>query len=70
MKINTMQIKVLCLETLVSSRPVNADCSFNETSPIENKYDVIMQSEIAVSSVYLNFGIHFGAPPSGNCITN
>jgi hypothetical protein len=38
-KINTMQVKVFCLETLVSSRPVNAGCSFIETSQIENKYD-------------------------------
>jgi hypothetical protein len=35
----TIQVQDFCLETLVSSRPVNAGCSFIETSQIKNKRD-------------------------------
>jgi hypothetical protein len=37
------KVKAFCLETFVSSRPVNAYCSFIEMSQIENKctYDII-----------------------------
>jgi hypothetical protein len=38
-KINNMKVKAFCLESLGSSRPVHAGCSFIETSQIENKYD-------------------------------
>jgi hypothetical protein len=60
------KINITCksgLKIFVSSRPVNAGCSFIETSQIENKYDydrVIWR--YAVTSVYLNFGIHFDTP--------
>jgi hypothetical protein len=61
-KINTVHVKVFAWK-LVSSRPVNADCSFNETSQIENKCDNdIIRDKMSVSSTYFNFEIHLGAP--------
>jgi uncharacterized protein YcsI (UPF0317 family) len=50
-KIHTMQVKVVCLEAFVSSRPVNAGSIFIEAAQIGSRYD----------AAYLKFGIHFGA---------
>jgi hypothetical protein len=69
-KINTMQVKVFCLETLVSSRPVNAGCSFIETSQIENKYDYDIirdNSEFSLLEFWDPFWRPLGAGARGKC---
>lgn len=49
------------INTLVSSRPLNAGCRFIETLQSENNYDYDI-GLITVSSVYMNSGIHFSTP--------
>lgn len=64
------KLKWVCLETLVSSHPVNAGCTFIEMSQIEIKYDYDVirdNSELSPFEFWDPFWRFFGAGTWGKC---